>query len=193
MMGNQFQLLADMKSDLRGNSLDILAKGLRLSLTVKYPRVDSAKFIRKSSIQDGEESEVYGGEDYCAAIQLKRSCKELVFNVIEHKANFTSSIRKSKIELLQRKSRVRQPEGRNGIESKSIYKEKACLECGMSRCSCKEKDLSSLASSTNFSKSTAGGFAQYGCKVEENTGISSASKLSSFGMGFINMSKIVNR
>ena len=57
-----------MKSDLRGNSLDILAKGLRLSLTVKYPRVDSAKFIRKSSIQDGEESEVYGGEDYCAAI-----------------------------------------------------------------------------------------------------------------------------
>ncbi len=63
----------------------------------------------------------------------------------------------------------------------------------MARCNCKEKDLSGLVSSTNFSKSISGGFAQYGCKAEENTGISSASKLSSLGMGFINMSKIVNR
>lgn len=53
MMGNEFELLADMKSELRGNTLDILVKSLKLSLTAKYPRVDAAKFIRKSSIQDG--------------------------------------------------------------------------------------------------------------------------------------------
>jgi len=57
-----------MKSDLRGNTLEILVKSLKLSLTVKYPKPDAAKFIRKTNTIEGEESETYGGEDYCAAI-----------------------------------------------------------------------------------------------------------------------------
>ena len=49
MMGNEFELLADMKSDLRGNALNILVKSLKLNLTAKYPRNENAKFIRNSN------------------------------------------------------------------------------------------------------------------------------------------------
>ena len=54
-MCNEFELLADMKSDLRGNALNILVKSLKLSLTVKYTRIENGKFIRKSNNKEEEE------------------------------------------------------------------------------------------------------------------------------------------
>lgn len=97
---------------------------------------------------------------------------------------------------MQRKSRVKSPEGRTIAESRSIFKDKKCDECGKIACQCKKlatSEVSDKLSPTNQSKSITAGFAQYAAKSE---GLVAAgqlnAQLNSIG-GFINVNKIVNR
>ena len=138
-----------------------------------------------------DDEDRYGLQDYCAAVDIKNSAKEIAYHLTEHKKDYVAETRKSKIQFLQRKSRVKESrEGRVSTENRSLHRERNCNKCGKKSCQCKALDLSdsSIPSNlSNLSNSVSGGFAQY-------TSQTAKGRIGEFAMGgFINVNKIVNR
>lgn len=178
LFGNEGDVLNDLAADLRGSALELLARSLKLSVGVRVGRSDSQKFVRKSSMQEVDEN--YGCEDYCLLMEVKLAGREMVFSVLEERSESASKMRKSRLELLQRKSRTRETEhSRATLDSRSVHKDCFCEKCGTADGDCKCGKEGTPRH--NLNKSVSGGFVSYG-----GGGLG-------LGIGFINVNKIMGR